>query len=45
MWINKIIEEFKNNILYKKINYSYSEIIKNDYINKIVKKLKTIHRD
>ena len=45
MWINKIIEEFKNNILYKKINYSYSEIIKNDYINKMGKKLKTIHRD
>ena len=45
MWINNIIEQFKSNIINKKINYSYKEIIKNEYINKMGKKIKVLQRE
>jgi hypothetical protein len=41
-WITNFINKFKNNIIFKKINYSYSDLIKLEYKNMMGKKLDKI---
>ena len=41
-WITNFINRFKNNIIFKKINYSYSELIKRDYKITMGKKLEKV---
>ena len=41
-WIVNFINKFKNNVIFKKINYSYSDLIKLEYKNMMGKKLDKI---
>ncbi len=41
-WITKFIEKFKNDVVFKKINYSYSDLIKFQYKIKMGKKLEKV---
>lgn len=41
-WLSNFINKFKNDIVFKKINYSYSELIKFQYKVKMGKKLEKI---
>ena len=41
-WIQKFIEKFKSEVVFKKINYSYSDLIKFQYKVKMGKKLEKV---
>lgn len=41
-WINNFIEKFKSDIVYKKVNYSFGELVKFQYKVKMGKKLEKV---